>query len=314
MNPVTNASHHLLLHFPMPDPAWQVPSALVEQLRAQYPSVSLYWYDGATAIDPALAVRIDIYFTHVPDLALLRQLPNLRWCHTSAVQWAPHVDPAMLQSPCEFTTGRGTFAPWVAAQVLECLERWNLLPTSGVGHVEDARPIAIIGLGGNGRAIAEQLHARGMRVWASVRSPYGRSDLHVEWLTDTPTLLTHLHEVAGVILAAPLTRETLGLVNAHCFARMPSPMWLINTGRAPIIEAGFLETALQQHRLSHVAVDTALPPDHPWFADPRITKLPHMHPGLPGVWDAAFTRFAEQLHRYLNNESLHDTLNRELGY
>jgi D-isomer specific 2-hydroxyacid dehydrogenase, NAD binding domain len=84
----------------------------------------------------------------------------------------------------------------------------------------------IFGFGGIGAATARLMHGIGMRVHAINR--HGRTDERVDWI-GTPKRLNDLLDVADVLLiSAPLTRATYGLIGAAELGRMKEDAILVN--------------------------------------------------------------------------------------
>jgi phosphoglycerate dehydrogenase-like enzyme len=109
-----------------------------------------------------------------------------------------------------------------------------------------------------------------------------------------------------VVVLAPLTRETTGLVDAALLARMRDGTLLINAGRGGVVDTGALVEELKTGRLRAVldVVDPEpLPDDHPlWELATAVT--PH-NAGDTAAADERAVRFgAEQLARYAHGEPL----------
>jgi D-3-phosphoglycerate dehydrogenase / 2-oxoglutarate reductase len=89
-------------------------------------------------------------------------------------------------------------------------------------------------------------------------------------------------EQADVLtLHLQLNKETQGIVTASDLARMKKDSLLVNTSRAPIIEAGALVAALKQGRPGAAAVDVyekepVLDGDHPLLTMPNALCTPHL--------------------------------------
>src|SRR3989442_50655 len=84
----------------------------------------------------------------------------------------------------------------------------------------------IFGFGGIGAATARLMYGIGMRVHAINR--HGRTDERVDWI-GTPDRLNELLEAADVLLiSAPLTRATYGLIGAAELQRMKDDAILVN--------------------------------------------------------------------------------------
>ena len=103
----------------------------------------------------------------------------------------------------------------------------------------------IFGFGGIGTATARLMHGIRMRVHAINR--HGRTDERVDWI-GTPDRLNELLEVADVLLiSAPLTRATYGLIGAAELRRMKDDAILVNVARGEIVQ----ERPLYDHLVRH---------------------------------------------------------------
>jgi lactate dehydrogenase-like 2-hydroxyacid dehydrogenase len=85
------------------------------------------------------------------------------------------------------------------------------------------------------------MHGIGMRMHAINR--HGQIDQRVEWI-GTPERLNELLEAADVLLiSAPLTRATYGLIGTAELRRMKDDAILVNLARGEIVQ----ERALYDH-------------------------------------------------------------------
>ncbi|HEX4426470.1 MAG TPA: hydroxyacid dehydrogenase [Terriglobales bacterium] len=139
--------------------------------------------------------------------------------------------------------------------------------------------LGIIGLGRIGQDFARLLQPFGMRVLAF--DPYVPSerakDVSVE-LVELDTLFT---QSDFVVLVAPLTNETQGIVNRSRIASMKTGAILINVGRGKLLESlDIVFEALESGKLSAAGLDVFLeePPDvsHPLFSHPKLLCSPHI--------------------------------------
>jgi glyoxylate/hydroxypyruvate reductase len=82
-----------------------------------------------------------------------------------------------------------------------------------------------------------------------------------------------------LINVLPLTHATRGILNARLFSAMPMGAALIQLGRGEHLVEEDLTRALDSGRLAGASLDVfrkePLPPDHPWWRDPRILVTPH---------------------------------------
>lgn len=141
----------------------------------------------------------------------------------------------------------------------------------------DEFPVAVLGLGQMGRAVARRLAANGFPVIGWSRTP-----------VELPSITTRHGETAlGDVLAGarvvvnllPLTDATRGLFDARRLAAMAQGASLVNLARgAHVVDADLL-AALDAGHLHRAVLDVfhtePLPEAHPFWGHPRVTVLPH---------------------------------------
>ena len=97
------------------------------------------------------------------------------------------------------------------------------------------------------------MHSIGMRVHAINR--HGRTDERVDWI-GTPERLNELLEAADVLLiSAPLTRATHGLIGAAQLRRMKDDAILVNLARGEIVQERPLYERLVRHPRFTACID-----------------------------------------------------------
>jgi D-3-phosphoglycerate dehydrogenase / 2-oxoglutarate reductase len=84
-----------------------------------------------------------------------------------------------------------------------------------------------------------------------------------------------------ISLHIPLNKDTQGIVKASDLALMKPSAILVNTSRAPIVEAGALVAALKSGRPGRAAVDVyetepVLRAEHPLIGMPNVVCTPHL--------------------------------------
>lgn len=140
------------------------------------------------------------------------------------------------------------------------------------------RRVGILGLGALGIACAEALKALGFQVYGWSRS--AKSVRGVTCLSGADGLDIVLSQAEILVLLLPQTAETVGLLDAGRIARMPEGACVINAGRGPLIDDAALIAALDAGHLHHATLDVfdvePLPPEHPFWAHPRVTVTPHI--------------------------------------
>jgi glyoxylate/hydroxypyruvate reductase A len=104
-------------------------------------------------------------------------------------------------------------------------------------------------------------------------------------------------EILGTLL--PATPETARLLDAERLALLPRGARLITPGRGSLIDDAALVAALDAGALAHATLDVfrtePLPPEHPFWAHPRVTVTPHV--AAPSRPDTAASVIAENIRR-----------------
>jgi phosphoglycerate dehydrogenase-like enzyme len=184
-------------------------------------------------------------------------------------------------------------------------------------EVADAT-LGLIGLGGIGRNVAKMATRLGMRVVAMREHPEKGRPEGVSKLLASSQLDTLLAESNYVVIAAPLTASTQGLMNAARFAQMESDAYLINVGRGPQVDEAALIEALRNRRIAGAALDVfeqePLPSDSPLWDLENLLITPHTAGLTEKLWWRHYELFSENLRRYMAHEPLLYTVDKNLGY
>jgi phosphoglycerate dehydrogenase-like enzyme len=172
------------------------------------------------------------------------------------------------------------------------------------------RTCGILGFGGIGVATARLMRGVGMRVHAINRR--GRSEEPVDWI-GTPDRLDELLAASDVlVIAAPLTRATLGLIGPAQLARMKEDAILVNLARGEIIQEKPLYDHLKTHPKFIACIDAwwvepvrhgEFRMDQPFLTLPNVIGSPHNSAQAPGAFDLSLRRAVENCRRALVGET-----------
>ena len=157
--------------------------------------------------------------------------------------------------------------------------------------------VLILGYGSIGRAVEERLAPFGVEVVGVGRKQLDR----------LPALLP---TADAVVVLAPLTEQSRGMVDAAFLGRMRDGALLVNAGRGAVVDTDALVAELREGRLRAVldVVDPEpLPDGHPLW-ELALTITPH-HAGDSAQAEArAIALAAEQLGRYVRGETLRNVV------
>jgi phosphoglycerate dehydrogenase-like enzyme len=179
--------------------------------------------------------------------------------------------------------------------------------------------IGIVGHGDIGRACAWRAKALGMRVLALRRNTAPREgDEHVDKVYATADLLEMLPLCDYVVVTAPLTAETQGLMSRREFAVMKPDSVIMNVGRGPVIDEAAMVEALQSGKLRGAALDVfeeePLPKESPLWAMDNVLISPHCTDNTREWLNDAADFFLAQFSRWEKGETLKNLVDKRAGY
>ena len=309
--------------------------------------------DGAGRVAPSVRRAVadaEIYFGYGIAPELLRAGPSLKWVHTGAAGVGSSLTPEMLASEVLFTNSAGIHAPPMAETVLAMILHYG----RGLDHavaaqargVWDKEPfyaqgaqlremghtiVGLVGFGGIGREIARRVASLGSRVIAVKHSKPrgdegqlepvcggGRLVDRIEVLHGAAGLDAVLREADVVVLCAPETDETRGMIDADALARMKDGALLVNVARGKLIDEDALVAELRTGRLRGAALDVfahePLAEGHPLWALPNVLITPHVSAVTRSFWERETALIVENLERWFTGGELRNVVDKRAGY
>jgi phosphoglycerate dehydrogenase-like enzyme len=280
---------------------------LPEGLRADV----LYTYNSGSApnLDAALATGVD--WVHLAATGLDRaDLPLLAAAGRTVTNCAG--------------AGAVPISEWVLAMLLSHVKQ---LPETwgepgergwggpyGLGSLYGAR-LALLGLGGIGRAVATRALAFGMRVRALRR---GGAPSPVPGVEVVGSLAEALEDADHVVVTLPLTPATRHLLDTDAFALMKPGVHLVNIARGGIVDQEALRAALEAGTVARADLDVTdpepLPPGHWLYAHPRVRVSAHISYDWPARDAAHLEIFHDNLRRRLAGRPLRNVVDPAEGY
>ncbi len=271
--------------------------------------VFMLWGAPDVRIDPVLEAASLVRWLHTPSAGIdhlltppLRARSDIILTNSAGMHGIPiaeFVIGFMLQHVKHFSELR-------AAQAQQY---W--LESLDIHELYDAT-LLIIGLGGIGQEVARRAAAFGMRVWGSRRT--AQPVPNVERVVGPDAWRELLPEAQFVVIAAPLSAETHGMLDTAALRSMRPDAYLINIARGAIIEEAALIQALREGWIAGAALDAfeiePLPADNPLWSLPNVFVTPHCTWRSPHMHRRAAERFLENLQRYRAGMPLHNVVYR----
>ena len=127
-----------------------------------------------------------------------------------------------------------------------------------------------------------------------------------------------LAESDFVVLAAPLTADTVGLIGEDAIAAMKPGAWVINVARGELVDELALARALRSGRIGGAVLDTfreePLPAASPLYDLPNVILTPHTSWSSTRVLDRSVDLFCDNLRRYAAGQPLVNVVDPSAGY
>ncbi len=277
-------------------------------------------------------LRADIFCGHakVPmDWPAVVHGGRLKWIQSSAAGLDHCLVPAVVDSEIIVTSASGVLADQVsehATALITALTRslpvffraqqakeFVRRPTRDLHH----STLGIVGFGGVGRRIAQVLSVFKTRILATDMFPIDKPD-YVEALWPAERLGDLLAEVDILILSAPLTPATRGMIAAREMAQMKKGSLLVNVARGPLVVERDLVAALESGHLAGAAVDVT--EQEPLATTSRLWEMPDViiTPHVAGQSrvriDQMTDFFCDNLARYQSGRPLRNLVDKQLGF
>ncbi|MBI92550.1 MAG: hydroxyacid dehydrogenase [Gemmatimonadaceae bacterium] len=258
------------------------------------------------------------------DAELLAAASELQWLAAPAAGPRPQFYfPELVSSDVTVTNIRGIYSDHISTQIMSYvlafargLHVYIPLQVEGVWAQGEQRAntiflpeatAVVIGVGGIGAETARHLDHFGVHVIGvdpRVESP----PPGVRELIRPDALDDHIGRGDFVIMTAPQTPSTQGMMNAALIGKMKQTAILINIGRGSNVNLDDLADALDEGRIGGAALDVfetePLPADHRLWKAPNFLLTPHMAGDGPYLDDRRRDLLIENCRRLRDGEEL----------
>lgn len=269
---------------------------------------------GGQVVDLPSAEAI-VYFGS-DDPQELRSMihPGIRWVQLPHAGIEPWNDAGLIADYPMFTCASGSYGSAVAEHALMLMlgaarriavharaTHWGENNT----ELFAGSTVALIGVGGIGTSLINLLQPFDVTILAVSDSG------NVPGATRTVTRLAYRHvltEADYVVLAAPSTPQTRGLIGGRELAMMKPTAWLINVARGDLVVTDDLVQALTTDAIGGAGLDVTdpepLPAGHMLWTLPNVLITPHCANPQPSYWAGLADRVRENVARFAESGPL----------
>lgn len=329
---------------------WSIPFDGLERIRRATPddwevefveAAGPVQHEAGAASSPEAAVAAadaEIYFGFGITEQVFAAARRLRWVHSAAAGVGRSLFPALRESETIFTNSAGVMGPSVSEHVvgavlhflrgfdaaveLQQRAEWSKEPFtgshSGVREVCETR-VLVIGTGGVGAAIGLRFAALGAECVGVRRHPHLGRPPGFARVVGPGALDDELRSADVVVVSAPLTPETLGLLTAARIDCLRAGAIVVNVARGALVDEDALARALRAGRLRGAALDVfqeePLPSASPLWKAPGMLITPHVAAISPRLfWPRALDLFLDNWERYRTGAPLRNVVDKDAGY
>ena len=257
---------------------------------------------------------------------------TLKWIHCDHAGLNGSARPEVFARGIPITGAAGRSAPVLAEHCIYfmmqgCYHTKELLRaqencTWGVDGMNTwrglyGRTVGIVGMGNNGRMLADRLHAFGMNIVAYDKFPIkGYDYISQKYCADAGDTIQPLLEQSDfVVLTLALTDETYHMINKDTLAQMKDGAFLVNMARGGIVCTEDLIEALKSGKLSGAGLDVfeeqPLSPESPLWKMEQVYITPHSTPQVPDRAARSVEIIRENARRFEAGEPLRNQMRPE---
>lgn len=306
-----------------------VPDGEPERLAAEFPQCE--FVVARTDAEMAAHVgRAEIVYG-LPQVACLPEAKALRWVQLGSAGVPMNLCPEAARANLAVTNLAGLYGPTIAEHALALMlilsrnlhvahrnqqdRRWD---RSVAGTMTDlhGKTLALVGVGNIGQHVARLGKAVGMQTLGCRRTP--RPTPHVDRTFPPAELRAMLGQADYLVVAAPLTAHTEGLLGPAEFRALKRGAVYVNVSRGGIAQERALLEALESGQVAAAGLDVfavePLPPEHPFWGMPQVFVSPHYSGETVNNSSLPVERFKRNLRAWLAGGELEGRVRLEWGY
>lgn len=300
---------------------------LEDEIEAVAPGARVRHYDDLAQLEADIETADIVATNHLTPSALARA-KRLKWVQSWSAGPDALMFPDMIESAVTLTCCKGNGAiPLAEHSMMMMLMLDRDMPRSMRAQAErrwdrfyhgelNGRTCGIIGTGHSGTDLAAKARAFHMRVVGLRRT--AREAPEFDHVYATGELHDFLAESDFLVVTAPLTAESRGLLGKAEFARMKKTAFYICISRGGIADDAALLDALRSGQIAGAGLDAhavePLPTDSPFWDLPNVIVTPHHGALAKATRRRGYDIFVDNIRRYVNGEPLHNIVDKQAGY
>ncbi len=251
--------------------------------------------------------------------ALDATAPNLKWIHIIGAGIEHLLPLDWLPKKVKLVNNKGVHVPKVSEYVVMSLlmlanavpslvsqqqkRQWREIYSTTIR----GKTLLVIGTGHMGGAAARKGKELGLHVLGVRRTP--RPHRYIDEMYAPSDLLQILPRADFVIVTAPLTSKTRGLLGKRELDAMKPEASLVNLGRAEVVDYDVLRSKLKRGRMKGAVLDVfdsePLPASSPLWKTPNLIITPHVaSDDAEAYMPLTLDLVLENAGRYLDNRRL----------
>ncbi len=283
---------------------------------------------GPIAAELANACALFVWgHPHDPWDHVLEAAPALRWVHSTGAGVEHLLTSRFVHSRIRLTNSRGLHTPAIAELAIALLlgvakrlpdrvraqaaHEWTQELNVGL----KGKIVVVIGMGSIGSAVARAVRGLGMYVIGVKRS--ARPARWAHEVVTTAELDGVLARADYVVLCAPETESTRGLLDAARLHRLRRGAILVNVARGALVDEDALVELLRDGHLGGAGLDVfarePLDRNSPLWDMPNVLITPH-YGNVEGWERPTVQHFIDNAERFLAGRPLRDVVDKRRGY
>lgn len=279
-------------------------------------------------LDDALKTADFMINSAPPKQGLRERAPHLKWIQTTSAGIDGLMPFDWLPQDITLTNNTGAHGAkaeesclmallMLQAKIPEVIKQQHDRVWKGVFTIPiSGKTVVVVGFGDLGQGAGRAAKKLGLNVIAVTRS--GKAARPADRVVSSARIDSVLPKADFVIVTAPLTAGTRGLINRDRINLMKPGAGFINIGRSPIVDYVALRERLESGELGGAVLDVfdqePLPPDSPYWTTKNLMVLPHISCDDPRYIDHLLDFWFSNFERFLAGKKLTNIVDRKLGY